>query len=332
MTERILIVGPGAIGGIFAGYLAAAGKPVTVLARGVTAKLIATEGIRLTTPDMQKLHGRPRVITDATEVGEQDIVLVTTKAFSLPEAMALARPAIGPRTLVAPVLNGVPWWFGTIEAPVRAIDPDGSLVRAVAPENLVGGTTYSPAHRTAAGEWVHTVPGKLTLGASIRGGSTVNAERIARIFEGTAFGAVVSPDVHRAVWSKLVTNGTFNPFCSITGTPQRDIARDERLGPVALAIMREIEALAKAAGSGIQLDNPIEKQFEQARERGIHKPSTLQDFEAGRQVELAAIVEAPLELAARYGVSMPMLSAIGGAARLKAIALGLMPGITSPHQ
>jgi 2-dehydropantoate 2-reductase len=328
MTDKILIVGPGAIGGIFAGYLAAAGKPVSVLARAETGKLIAAEGIRLTTPDKQKLHGRPRVVASGAEAGVQDIVLVTTKAFSLPEAMALAEGAIGPRTLVAPVLNGVPWWFGTLDAPVRAVDPEGALIRAVAAENLVGGTTYSPANRTANGEWTHNVAGKLTLGASTKGGSLANAERVARIFEGTAFGAVVTPDIHAAVWSKLVTNATFNTFCSITGTPQCDVARDERLGPVALAIMREVEALARAAGSSIE--NPVEKQFDQAYHRGIHKPSTLQDFEAGRQVELAAMVDAPLELAARYKVPMPMLAAIGGAARLKAVGAGLMPGVAPP--
>lgn len=325
MTDRVLIVGAGAIGGIFAGYLAAAGKPVCVLARGDNAQGIARDGIHLITPDQQRLHGRPRVVTSGAEAGVHDIVLLTTKAFSLTEAMAAARPAIGAHTLVAPVVNGVPWWFGSAHAPVRAVDPDGTLSKAVAPDQLVGGTTYSPAHRPAPGQWAHTIAGKLTVGPSRRGGNVAAAERIARVFEGTAFGAVAVPDVHHAVWVKLMTNAAFNPLCALTGARQMDVARDPELGRAVQSIMREIAALARTFGCDI--DANVAPSFEQAYNKGVHKPSMLQDFEAGRAVELAAIVDAPLELAARGNVPMPVLQAFGAAIRLKALAAGLLPGV-----
>lgn len=324
MTDRVLIVGAGAIGGIFAGYLAAAGRPVTVLARGENAQHIARDGIRLTTPDQQALHGRPRVVTSGVEAGVHDIVLLTTKAFSLTAAMAAARPAIGAHTLVSPVVNGVPWWFGTAQAPIRAVDPDGSLSAAIAPDQLVGGTTYSPAHRPAPGHWAHTVAGKLTVGPSQRGGSTAGAERIANAFAGTAFGAVAVPDVHHAVWVKLMTNAAFNPLCALTGARQIDVARDPELGRAVQSIMREIAALARAHGSDI--DANVSPSFEQAYNKGVHKPSMLQDFDAGRSVELGAIVDAPLELAGRVNVPMPVLQAFGAAVRLKAMSAGLLPG------
>ncbi len=323
MTDRVLIVGAGAIGGIFAGYLAAAGRPVTVLARGENAQIIARDGIRLTTPDKQALHGRPRVVTSGVEAGVHDIVLLTTKAFSLTEAMASARPAIGAHTLVSPVVNGVPWWFGSADAPIRAVDPDGSLATAIATEQLVGGTTYSPANRPAPGHWAHTVPGKLTVGPSQRGGNVAAAERIARAFEGTAFGAVAVPDVHHAVWAKLMTNAAFNPLCALTGARQIDVARDPELGRAVQSIMREIATLARAFGSDIEA-NAVPS-FEQAYNKGVHKPSMLQDVEAGRMVELGAIVDAPLELAARANVAMPVLQAFGAAVRLKASSAGLLP-------
>lgn len=323
MTDRVLIVGAGAIGGMFAGYLAAAGRPVTVLARGENAQVIARDGIRLSTPDQQSLHGRPRVVTRGAEAGVHDIVLLTTKAFSLPAAMSVARDAIGPDTLVSPVVNGVPWWFGTTQAPIRAVDPDGSLSAAMAPDQLVGGTTYSPAHRPGPGQWAHTVPGKLTVGPSRRGGSMAGAERIARAFEGTAFGAVAVPDVHHAVWAKLMTNAAFNPLCALTGARQIDVARDPELGRAVQSIMREIAALARAFGCDIEAGAGAS--FDQAYHKGVHKPSMLQDFDAGRPVELGAIVDAPLELAARAGVPMPVLQAFGAAVRLKAMAAGLLP-------
>lgn len=323
MADRVLIVGAGAIGGIFAGYLAAARKQVTVLARGENAQTIARDGIHLTTPDQQTLHGRPRVVTQGAEAGVHDIVLLTTKAFSLTEAMAAARAAIGPHTLVAPVVNGVPWWFGSADAPIRAVDPDGSLSTAIAPEQLVGGTTYSPAHRPAPGKWAHTIAGKLTVGPSRRAGGMEGAERLARLFEGTSFGAVAVPDVHHAVWVKLMTNAAFNPLCALTGARQMDVARDAELGQAVQSIMREIATLARAFGSDIEAN--VAPSFEQAYNKGVHKPSMLQDFEAGRLVELGAIVDAPLELATRANVPMPVLRAFGAAVRLRAHAAGLLP-------
>ncbi len=326
MRDRIMIVGAGAIGGVLAGYLAAAGRRVTLFVRGDTARMVAEQGIRLTTPDQRILHSRPRVVTSISAAGEQDIVLFATKAFSLPAAMQSVLPAIGPKTVVAPVVNGVPWWFGTALHPVRAVDPDGSLIGAIPADRLVGATIYSPARRTDSGEWIHMVPGKLVVGPILAGQSDAAAKRVAAAFEGTGYGAVVTADIHRAVWSKLATNGSFNPLCSLTGAQQIDVARDKTLGACALAIIQEIETLARACGSGIE--GVVQTYFDQAYNRGTHKPSTLHDFEAGRQVELAAIVDAPLELALQRGVAMPTLALIGAAVRLKALSAGLLPDAT----
>ncbi|MSQ18925.1 MAG: 2-dehydropantoate 2-reductase [Betaproteobacteria bacterium] len=330
MTERILIVGGGAVGGVLCAYLGAAHRNVTLLARGDTARLIAKQGIHLTTPEQETIVTRPPVVVSAAEAGIQDIILLATKAFSLPDAMRALTGAIGIHTLVVPVVNGVPWWFGTPAAPIRSVDPQGSLIAAVPPERLVGATIYSPVSRSQSGEWIHAAPGRLTLGPTVPGESSAAAERVVAIFLGTAYRATVTRDIHRAVWSKLVTNASFNTLCALTGTNQQDVARDDRLGKLAQDIMREIEILAQAAGSGI--DGPPSKYFEQAFYKGLHKPSTLHDFESGRTVELAAIVDAPLELAARYGLQLPMLSLIGAAVRLKAAGAGLLPsGARSRH-
>jgi 2-dehydropantoate 2-reductase len=323
MTDRILIVGGGAVGGVLCAYLIAANRNVTLLARGDTARLIAEQGIRLTTPEKQTVIARPHVVTSADEAGTQDIVIFATKAFSLPEAMQEVARAMAPHTLVVPAVNGVPWWFGTPQEPVQSVDPDGSLVRAIPPGQLVGATIYSPVSRTQTGEWLHAAPGRLTLGPTVAGESSAASDRVAAIFAGTAYTTVVTTDIHRAVWSKLVTNASFNTLCALTGSNQMDVARDDSLGKIAKDIMREIESLARATGSGI--DGPISKYFDQAYHRGHHKPSTLHDFEAGRMVELAAIVDAPLELATRHGLELPMLSLIGAAVRLKAATAGLLP-------
>ena len=324
MSDSILIVGAGAIGGMLAGYLGAAGRDVTVFARGATARTITERGICLVTPDQSEFHVQPRVVDGSAALAPADIVIFATKAFSLGAALGQVRAAIGPDTLVAPVVNGVPWWFGTAQQPIRAVDPLGELAAAVGPERLVGAVTYSPAWRSLENAtWTQTVPGQLTLGPVIVGADPAAAARVAQAFAGSPFEAVVSDDIRRAVWNKFVTNAAFNTLCALTGARQCDVARDAATGPIAEAIMREVQALATASGSGII--GSIEAKLAQARDKGIHKPSTLQDFEAGREIEIGALVDAPIELAERYGVPMPELTRIGALLRLKASVAGLLP-------
>jgi 2-dehydropantoate 2-reductase len=323
MTKQVLIVGAGAIGGALCAYLEAAGQPATLLARGENARNIAGDGIRLTTPDKQVLHVRPRVVTAAAELGRQDAVILATKSFSLPEAMATAAPAIGPDTIVMPVVNGVPWWFGTKKEPLRAVDPDGFLAGSVPYERLVGATIYAPTRRVTPTEWAHTGLGRLIIGPASPRGSENGARLVAELFDGAVLTTIIASDIYQAVWTKLMTNATFNTLCALTGARQCDVARDVHLGPVAREIMREIEALAIA--SGYSVEGTVEKHFETAVEKGTFKPSTLQDMEAARPLELAAIVDGPLELAQRCGVSMPGLRVVGAALRVKAMTLGLLP-------
>jgi 2-dehydropantoate 2-reductase len=263
-------------------------------------------------------------VTDAAGLGRQDAVILATKSFSLPAAMAAAAPAIGPETVVVPVVNGVPWWFGTMKEPLRAVDPDGFLAASVPYERLVGATIYAPMQRVTPTEWLHTGQGRLIIGPAAQGGSEDGSRLVAELFSGAALTTLVAADIHQAVWTKIMTNATFNSLCALTGALQRDVARDRHLGPIAREIMREIEALAVASGGSIEAGAP-EKTFEAAYEKGAFKPSTLQDLEAGRPLELAAIVDGPLELAQRYGVSMPGLRVVGAALRTKAMTMGLLP-------
>jgi 2-dehydropantoate 2-reductase len=321
--KQVLIIGAGAIGGALCAYLEAAGRPASLLARGENARNIASGGIRLTTPDNKVLHARPRVVTTAAELGAQDAVILATKSFSLPAAMAAAAAAIGPQTIVVPVVNGIPWWFGTAKEPLRAVDPDGFLARSVPYERLVGGTIYAPMKRVGPTDWLHTGQGKLVIGPAARQSGEDASTLVAELFRGAALTALIAADIHRAVWTKLMTNATFNTLCALTGARQCDVARDAHLGPVAREIMREIEALAIASGSGIE--GSAEPHFQAAYEKGLFKPSTLQDLEAGRPLEIAALVDGPLELAQRHGIAMPALRVAGAALRTKATTLGLLP-------
>src|SRR5258705_11113742 len=134
--------------------------------------------------------------------------------------------------------------------------------------------------RVTPTEWLHTGQSKLVIGPAAARGSEDASRQIAELFRGAGLTTLVAADIHRAVWTKLVTNATFNTLCALTGARQCDVASDTHLGPVAREIMREIEALAIASGSGIE--GTGETPFQAAYKNGKFKPSTLPDIEQAR--------------------------------------------------
>ena len=103
---RMLVVGAGSTGGYFGGRLAQAGRNVTFLVRPTRAALLAERGLQILSP-----HGdftvRPQLVTADRISGSYDAILLTVKAFSLEAALADMAPAIGPETMILPVLNGM---------------------------------------------------------------------------------------------------------------------------------------------------------------------------------------------------------------------------------
>lgn len=321
MPIKVLIAGAGAIGGMLSAYLEAAGQPVTLLARGDNARQIEQGGVHLVTPDQQHIHARPRVVTDPMACGEQDLLIVATKAFSLAAVIDAAAPALGNKTLVLPIVNGLPWWMGTDDAPLESLDPQGRLRRAIPAQRLIGSSLYAPTRRESPTQWVNSGQARLIIGSV--NGDKAAAQSVAALFAGSPLAVAVVDDVRQAVWTKLAVNACFNTLCALTGARQAEVAHDPDLGPVARQIMQEIEALTRASGS--RMDTRIDTLFQTVLDKGAFKPSTLQDIEAGRPLELAALVDAPLELARQLNLPMPMLATLGAALRLKARCAGLLP-------
>src|SRR5258707_1044350 len=108
---RICVIGAGAIGGVIAARIdAAGGAEVSVLARGATLAAIRGRGLRVSSAD-GTLTARVAASDDAAELGPQDFVIVSVKAQSMPGVAASAAPLLGESTAVLSTLNGVPWWF-----------------------------------------------------------------------------------------------------------------------------------------------------------------------------------------------------------------------------
>lgn len=316
---KICVFGAGAIGGWLGAKLAAAGADVTLVARG--AHLAAMRGRGLTLIDGSGQHVVPVRATGETRgLGAQDFVVLTVKAHAVAPALDDIRSLLGPRTAVVTAQNGILWWYfwkhpGPFENQrLESADPGGAIWRALGPERAIGCVVYPSCEIVAPGVIRHLEGERLMLGEP--DGST--SERVAALaerFGRAGFKAPVRPAIRDDIWLKLLGNATFNPVSVLTGATLEQMGRGEPGRPVIRSLMREVVAVANALGVRFAFD--IERRIDGAVAVGAHKTSMLQDYEAGRSLELDALVGAVGEIGRLVGVPTPALDMALALVRLR---------------
>jgi 2-dehydropantoate 2-reductase len=315
---QITIIGAGAIGGWVAGRLALAGHDVSVVARGATAAALA-DGITIVGQG-HAVTARPRIVTDPGDVGAQEIVIFAVKAPALVEAAEAARPLIGPKTLILPMMNGVPWWF-VDGAPLASVDSGGRIAAALPLSQVLGCVVHAACRREEPARIAVAMLDHLAVGEP-GGGMSVRAQAVATILDQAGLAGRAIPDVRRAIWYKLWGNMTTNPISALTLATADRILANAEVRSFMLACMAEAAAIGAAIGCPITESG--EERMKVTATLGAFKTSMLQDVEAERPLELDALVAAPLEIAARAGVPAPNLAALHGLARLMGESRGLL--------
>ncbi len=320
---KMCVFGAGAIGGHLAARLAQGGADVSVVARGPQREAIAARGLVVRAPDTA-LHVRPRVGTPA-ELGAQDVVLVTTKQTALPAVAAAIAPLLGPETTVVFVMNGIPWWyFDHTPTPRRLplVDPNDVVRDAVGIGRTLGGVVWSACTVVEPGVVeVNSATSRLIIGEP-DGRVTPRAQAIADALKAGGMGARAVPDIRTEVWNKLIGNLANGPFCVLSRRNIRETFAEPAVRAAALAVMDEAIGIARALGVPMQIDGAerIARSIDTP-----HKPSILQDLEAGRPMEIDALFVQPLQLAREAGAAAPTLELIVSLARHAAEAAGVYP-------
>jgi 2-dehydropantoate 2-reductase len=310
---RIAVVGAGAIGGYLGARLALSGRDVTFVARGANLSAIATNGFRLIDEDGEEHVAHPNVVSSAAEAGPHDLVLLAVKAHQV-SALAPEMPVLlGPDTSVVTLQNGIPWWFfyrfgGPHEGRiVHAADPEGSIARHIPNERIVGSVVY-PASELIAPGVVKVIEGnRFTLGEP-DGTRSARIEAVSVALTAAGFKAPVSIDLRSEIWLKLWGNMVFNPVSALTHATLDRICAFAPTRTLAERTMAEAADVAEALG--LRLRVSVEKRIAGAAAVGAHKTSMLQDVEAGRPIELDALVGSVVELARLTGVATPSIDAV----------------------
>ena len=324
---KVVIYGAGAIVGWMGVKLAQAGHDVSVVARGATLTALQREGLRLIEGGVT--HG---VKVNASEqpayLGVQDLVVVAVKGPAMASVAAHIAPLLNPQTIVLTAMNGVPWWFcdglrGDFAGQrLKSVDPDGAIAAAIATAQTVGCVVHASCLVEAPGVIKHHQGTGLIVGEA-SGQSSKRVAALTATLVAAGFNASMSEQIQRDVWYKLWGNMTMNPVSAITGATTDRILSDELVRNFVTSIM--LEAKEIGARFGIPIDQAPADRHEVTLNLGAMKTSMLQDVQAGKAVELDALVAAVRELGQLTEVPTPYTDALLGLARLHASTLGLYP-------
>ncbi|MDF1486071.1 2-dehydropantoate 2-reductase [Ramlibacter sp. H39-3-26] len=324
---KICIYGAGAIGGWLGARLAPhTGAPLAVVARGATLAALREHGLRLTSPDGD-IHTPVQASDDPAVLGVQDLVIVAVKAPALTEVARRIGPLIGPGTTVLTAMNGVPWWFldgfgGVLQGTrLRSVDPDGAIAQAIPTARVVGCVVHASCSLDGPGAARHNPGGRKVIIGEPSGHITPRVQALSALLAQGGIEAPVSEQIQRDVWFKLWGNMTMNPVSALTGATIDRILDDDLVHQFTTRVMCEAREIG--ARIGIPIAEDPEDRQQVSRKLGAVRTSMLQDVEAGRPVELDALVGSVRELGQLTGVATPFTDALLGLARLKARVLGL---------
>jgi 2-dehydropantoate 2-reductase len=314
---KFVIAGAGAIGGYIGARLAKAGADVVLFARGPHLQAMQERGLRVVSADGD-FEVRPTVTGDLSTIGTADVVVLGVKAHGLTALAPGLRQLFNPHTVVVSTQNGIPWWYfhghgGELDGlHLEKVDPGGVIAAAIEPERVIGSLAYFATDIAEPGVIHHTEGNKMSLGEP-NGTRTERSKAIAEALIAAGLRCPVTTRFRHEIWVKLLGNVAFNPISALTGGTLEQLVRHPETAALVRGIMTETEAVAGKLG--IELSISIDQRMAGAEKVGAHKTSMLQDYEAGRPMELEAVVGAVVELGNRLGVSMPATRAMYACAR-----------------
>lgn len=322
---RICVLGAGAIGGFIGARLAASGVQTTALARGATLEALRAHGWRV--EDGTELLTAPVHASDSpAELGPQDVVVIAVKAHSLAAAASNVGPLLRPDTIVLTAMNGVPWWFfDGFGGPcagrrLTSVDPEGSIAAAIPTGHVLGAVVHMSCSAPEPGLVRHHRGSGLIIGEPDNSDSARLNDLVA-VLKGAGLDATATAEIHKEIWYKLWGNLTINPVSALTGATADLILDDDLVRGFCHAAMLEAQRIGALIGCPI--DQSPRDRSEITRKLGAFKSSMLQDAEAGRRLELDALVGAVREIGHAVDVPTPYIDALLGLTRLGAKVRGL---------
>ena len=324
---RICVFGAGGIGGFLAVSLAKSGAEVSVIARGPHLEAIQNNGLSLL-KDGNRETIQIRATSDPAELGPQDYVIIGLKAHSVPPIVEQFGPLLHDKTAIVSAVNGIPWWYfhraetGTTldESSVETVDPGGAQWKFFGAKRAIGCVVYPACEIVEPGVVQHRSGDRFSLGEP-GGDRSERCLHLSEMMRAGGLRAPVRPSIRDEIWIKLWGNCSFNPVSALTGASLDQIGNDPASRFVVNNMMEECRTVGLALGAKFKVS--LERRIQGAADIVGHKPSTRQDVELGRPMELDALVCSVQELARKLEIATPVLDTVASLARLQGDVLGL---------
>ena len=305
MSDKILIIGTGAIGGFYGALLAKSGAEVSVVCRS-DYQTVSHHGFEIDSDTLGRWRFRPaQVLRQAHDYKDcADYLILCSKVVEGVDRVNLIRAGLSGKTAIAFIQNGV-----DIEAELHAAFPSNPLI---------SGLAYICCNRIAPGRIKHLAYGKLTLGTVDPGGAA-SCARLRDLFLAGGGDCEISQNIIASRWQKCVWNAPFNPLSVLSGglATQAILQNQENF---VREVMEEVCRIAAACGHPLA-DDTIDINIERTRNMPPYKTSMLLDFEQSRPMETEAILGNAVRAAQRHRIECPRLQSLYALMRLRELQI-----------
>ncbi|MEM1352224.1 MAG: 2-dehydropantoate 2-reductase [Pseudomonadota bacterium] len=322
---KICIFGAGAIGGYMGVKLKEAGADVSLVARGPHLAAMQSKGLTLIEDDSQTTV-EVAASDKPEDLGPQDYIIVTLKAHSVPPVVEKMQPLIGPDTTIVSGVNGVPWWYfhkigGPLEGTqLSSVDPGNMQWDGFGPDRVLGCVVYPAAEVSEPGTIRHIEGNRFSLGEP-DGSKSDRAQALSKALSAAGLRAPVRPRLRDEIWVKLWGNLSFNPISALTHATLDVLCTDKGTRAVARGMMIEAQEVAEKLGVKFPID--VDRRIDGGAAVGAHRTSMLQDLDAGRPMEINALVASVQELGRITETPTPTIDTVLALVQLRARSAGL---------
>ena len=292
-NPEILVIGGGAIGGFYGGKLAQGGAKVSMVCRS-NYEAVKAQGVRISSPWGDFSFLPEKVIRKAQDFeGFPDYILVTLKSSPCLNHSRMIRNVVGDKTAIILLQNGI-----DIECPYVEDFPNNEII---------SGLAFVCVSSTKAGFVEHQDFGRLTFGKYPIGPRTPKIKALADIFNRVGVPCSISEDIILERWKKLLWNASFNPVSVLGGGQTTQAIMDcPDAANLVEEVMIEVSKVAQTTGNEIT-PGVIHRHLEDTRAMRPYKTSMLLDYEAGKTLEIDAILGNVIKIAKNSRVEIPCI-------------------------
>ena len=292
---RILVVGAGAVGGYFGGRLIQTGRDVTFLVRAKQAERIQSQGLQILSPMHGDFTVRPKGITTGEILSPYDAIFLSVKSYDLAAAIDDFAPAVGPQTVIIPVLNGM-----------HHMDV---LTQRFGKDALLGGVCFVATQVDSQGRIIQLADVQSLSYGELDGKKTSRIEAVHQAFQGAGFDTSISGDILREMWQKWVWLASVGAITCLLRGNIGEIVAVPGGAELSLSALRECAAIAGACGYSPSESFLAERTSQLTAHGSSLTSSMYRDLQDQARVEVDTILGDLLERGRKHGVSAPIVQA-----------------------